>query len=121
MPAHTGHVNEIDFFTVRLQGGFPNTDAEFFSQAFLRNLFPEVFGIVHPDIDHQVFGKSLVGIVLQNEFTAVSFKAHIITGIPVNAETQFLEELFGAGKIASGWDEGFERQKFHGKKILAAA
>lgn len=117
MPAHAGQANEIDFFAIRLQGGFPEPDTKFFKHAFFDEIFPKRFGIAYPEIDHQVFSKYLVVVVPQVDFAVVSLKAHIISDISFDAEARFLKKLFGTGKIALRWNAWRKRQTFRYKRF----
>lgn len=107
MPTYACHINKIDFITIRLFGRLSNTNAKLFHQSFFSYFLPKLLSIVNFDMDHEVFGKCFIVILLQYEFAAVTFKAYIISSIPVYFESQFLEKLFSSFKITPRWNEWF--------------
>src|SRR5690349_9840250 len=108
MPADPSQVNDVHFFSIRLlqDSGYPYP--EFFRQLLFKYLFAKSGHIINLYAEHKVFGKILLVEFLQNEFTAILFKASIVACIPLDGKAKFLEKLFRCFEVITGRNERFD-------------
>jgi hypothetical protein len=91
VPAHSREVDHVYFPTVGLVRRFTHANSKFLRQFFFFNLFPKFIGIANTNTDHQIFSELPIVKFLKNEFTFIALKPDVITAIPINVKTQFLE------------------------------
>ena len=94
MPANTCNIYDINFFAIRLLGYFTDSDTIFFREFFFEDHIPEFCYAAYPHTQHKVLCKAALIITLKNKPAAISFKAGIVTHIPINRKAKFYEKLF---------------------------
>ncbi len=83
MPAYSGNINDIYFFTIGLYSRFCNPNRKLFFQSFFFYFLIKFLCIIYSYTYHKIFCKLSVVVVLQYEFAAVSFKTCVISSIPI--------------------------------------